>query len=96
MMTNIAERVDVQLQQSWIENRSEEGKQINDSIPTHDIDTNMSNLRVSSPAKVITDELGKLSHVTYSETKPKYITLSMSNVSGNEGLVLQGTAASRF
>jgi hypothetical protein len=89
LMVNIADRVDVNLQPSWVEHSSEV-RTNDEQLPTHGADGNISNLRISSPAKNLQDE--KSNNASYSETKPKDSNAVSSVDMARDSLILHGSS----
>ncbi len=89
LMINIADRVDVNLQHSWVENCSE-ARTVEEHLATHEIDGNVSNLRMSSPAKNLKDE--KSNDASFNETKPKNSNAISSVDMAGDSLILHGTS----
>jgi|LauGreDrversion4_2_1035121.scaffolds.fasta_scaffold78760_1 hypothetical protein len=88
-MTHIADRVDVNLQPSWVDHSSE-ARHTEELLATHETDVNVSNLRMSSPTKNIKNE--KSQNISNSDTKPKNSNAVSSIDMGGDSLILQGTS----
>jgi hypothetical protein len=89
LMSNIADRVDVNLQPSWVEHSSE-ARHTDELLATHETDGNVSNLRMSSPAKQMQED--KSHNISQSETKPRNSNAVSSVDMTGDQLMLHGTS----
>jgi len=89
LMVNIADRVDVNLQPSLVEHSSE-ARTNDEHLATHGADGNISNLRMSTPAKNIQDE--KSNNASYIEIKPHNSNAASSIDMAKDSLILHGSS----